>query len=123
PARRCGGGGGGGAGLPVWGGAGRPPWATVAAGFVLAAGATLWPVGLPLLIVFLLYLTVRRVGWRVLGATAAAGAIPLAGYVLWFHSAHGRYGFSHRDGIFLWARTVTFAHCAMLRSPAGQHTL
>jgi len=109
--------------LTLWWRAERPLWATVAAGFVLAAGATLWPVGLPLLIVFLLYLTVRRVGWRVLGATAAAGAIPLAGYVLWFHSAHGRYAFSNSDGIFLWSRTMTFANCAIIRPPAGELAL
>ena len=39
--------------LTLWWRRDRPLWATVAAGFVLAAAATLWPVGLPVLILFL----------------------------------------------------------------------
>ena len=62
--------------LTLWWRRDRPLWATVVAGFVLAAAATLWPVGLPVLIVFLLYLALRRVGWRAFGAAAAAGAVP-----------------------------------------------
>ena len=100
---------------------GRPPlWATVAAGAVLAVGATLWPVGLPMLIVFLLYLALRRVGWRALVATGAAGAIPLAGYLLWFHGFYGQFAFTNSDGIYLWSRTATFANCAIIRPPADE---
>ena len=62
--------------LTLWWRRDRPLWATAAAGFLLAAAATLWPVGLPVLIVFLLYLAVRRVGWRAFGAAAAAGRGP-----------------------------------------------
>jgi hypothetical protein len=109
--------------LTLWWRRDRPLWATVAAGFVLAAAATLWPVGLPVLIVFLLYLAVRRVGWRAFGAAAAAGAIPLAGYVLWFHSHYGRYAFSNSDGIYLWSRTMTFANCAVIQPPADELVL
>ena len=92
-------------------------------GFLLAAAATLWPVGLPVLIVFLLYLAVRRVGWRAFGAAAAAGAIPVAGYVLWFHGHYGRYAFSNSDGIYLWSRTMTFANCAVIQPPKDQLVL
>jgi hypothetical protein len=109
--------------LTLWWRGERPLWATVAAGLVLAAGATLWPVGLPMLIVFLLYLALRRVGWRAFGAAAVAGAIPLAGYVLWFHAAHGRYAFSNSDGIYLWSRTMTFADCAVIKPPADEVAL
>ena len=109
--------------LTLWWRGGRPLWATVAAGFVLAAGATLWPVGLPVFIVFLLYLVLRRVGWRAFGATAVAGAIPLAGYVLWFHSVYGVSAFSNSDGIYLWSRTMTFANCAVIKPPADELAL
>ena len=109
--------------LTLWWRRDRPLWATVVAGFVLAAAATLWPVGLPVLIVFLLHLAVRRVGWRAFGAAAAAGAIPLAGYVLWFHSHYGRYAFSNSDGIYLWSRTMTFANCAVIQPPADERVL
>ena len=109
--------------LTLWWRRDRPLWATAAAGFLLAAAATLWPVGLPVLIVFLLYLAVRRVGWRAFGAAAAAGAIPLAGYVLWFHGHYGRYAFSNSDGIYLWSRTMTFANCAVIQPPADELVL
>src|SRR5262249_46760073 len=68
-------------------------------------------------------LAVRRVGWRAFGAAAAAGAIPLAGYVLWFHSHYGRYAFSNSDGIYLWSRTMTFANCSVIQPPAGEQVL
>jgi hypothetical protein len=90
---------------------------------VLAAAATLWPVGLPMLIVFLLYLVLRRVGWRAFGAAAVAGVVPLASYVLWFHGAYGRYAFSNSDGIYLWSRTMTFANCAVIEPPADERAL
>src|SRR2546430_12939 len=109
--------------LTLWWRRDRPLWATVVAGFVLAAAATLWPVGLPVLIVFLLYLTVRRVGWRAFGAAAAAGAVSLAGYVLWFHGHYGRYALSNSDSIYLWSRTMTFANCAVIRPPADELVL
>ena len=109
--------------LTLWWRGRRPLWATVAAGLVLAAGATLWPVGLPVLIVFLLYLALRRVGWRAFGAAALACAVPLAGYVLWFHSVYGRYAFSNSDGIYLWSRTMTFANCAVIKPPADELAL
>jgi len=109
--------------LTLWWRGKRPLWATVTAGFVLAATATLWPVGLPLLIIFLLYVALRRVGWRAFGVAAVTAAIPLAGYVLWFHSAHGRYAFSNSDGIYLWSRTMTFANCAIIKPPADELAL
>jgi hypothetical protein len=109
--------------LTLWWRGQRPLWATVAAGFVLAVAATLWPVGLPLLIVFLLYLVLRRVGWRALGAAALAGVVPLAGYVLWFQGVYGRYAFGNSDGIYLWSRTMTFANCAVIRPPADERAL
>jgi hypothetical protein len=109
--------------LTLWWRERRPWWATATAGFLLAVAATLWPVGLPLLIVFLLYLALRRVGWRAFGATALAGAVPLAGYLLWFHSHYGPYAFSNSDGIYLWSRTMTFANCAVIKPPADELAL
>ena len=109
--------------LTLWWRGERPLWATVTAGAILAAGATLWPVGLPMFIMFLLYLVVRRVGWRAFGATAAAGLVPLGGYVLWFYGSYGHLGFSNSDGIYLWSRTMTFANCAIIKPPANEQAL
>ena len=58
---------------------GRPPlWATVAAGGGLPGGATPWPVGVPMLIVFLLYLAPRPGGWRGLGGPRGPGGVTAA---------------------------------------------
>jgi hypothetical protein len=109
--------------LTVWWPAGHPPWPAIAAGGFLGAAATLWPVGLPMLVVLLAYLALRRAGWRALTGAALAGAVPLAGYLLWFHHAHGHYAFSYSDGIFLWSRTMTFADCEVIQPPASERRL
>jgi hypothetical protein len=106
--------------LVVWWRGERPAWATIGAGLVLAGAATWWPVGLPLLIVYLIYLLVRRTGWRTLAATVAAGAVPLAGYLLWFDLAYHQVAFSDSDGIFLWSRTMSFANCAVIKPPPAE---
>jgi hypothetical protein len=109
--------------LTLWWRAGAPVWATVAAGAVLAVSATFWPVGLPMLIVFLAYLALRKAGWRALAATAAAAAVPLGGYLLWFAGTYHHVAFSDSDGIYLWSRTMTFANCAVIDPPAAQRPL
>jgi hypothetical protein len=109
--------------LAVWWPAGHPPWPAIAAGGILGAAATLWPVGLPMLLVFLAYLALRRAGWRALTGATLAGALPLAGYLLWFHDTHGHYAFSNSDGIFLWSRTMSFADCAVIQPPASERPL
>ncbi|MBO0776745.1 MAG: hypothetical protein J2P34_10565 [Actinobacteria bacterium] len=109
--------------LTLWWREDRPPWATVTAGALLAIAATLWPVGLPLLIVFLIYLLVRRAGWRRIGATVAAGVVPLALYGLWFDGFHHSVGFTYSDGIYLWSRTMSFADCSVIRPPANEAVL
>jgi hypothetical protein len=106
--------------LTLWWRGRSPRWATVTAGAALAVGATLWPVGLPMLIVFLVYLLLRRVGWRTVAVTAAAGAIPLVLYLSWFYAAYSVVAFTNSDGIFLWSRTMTFANCAVIKPPADE---
>ncbi len=105
--------------LVLWWRQDRPAWATIAAGLLLGVAAILWPVGLPLLIMYLVgYLILRRTGWRVLAATAVISVLPLGGYLMWFHGSQHRFAFSNSDGIFLWSRTMTFANCAIIKPPA-----
>ena len=66
---------------------------------------------------------VRRAGWRVLAATVAAAALPLAGYLAWFDHSYHRVAFSNSDGIYLWSRTMSFANCAVIKPPAGEAAL
>lgn len=109
--------------LTLWWRDGRRPQASAAAGGLLAAGACFWPVGLPLLVVFLGFLGVRRTGWRVLAATVAAAVLPLAGYLAWFDHTYHRVAFSDSDGIYLWSRTMSFANCAVIKPPPGEAVL
>ena len=96
----------------------RPGWSLPAAALCLGVAAAFWPVGLPLLIVLLVYILVRRLGWRSLVATVVIGAVPLAAYVGWYDVRYHRVAFNSSDGVFLWSRTMTFANCAIIKPPA-----
>jgi hypothetical protein len=107
----------------LWRRAGPSLRRAAAAGVLLGLSATLWPVGLPLLIVLVIYLIVRKAGWRAAGAAALAGALPLVLYLGWFDESHGALAFNDSDGVFLWSRTMTFANCAVIRPPADERAL
>jgi hypothetical protein len=109
--------------LTLWWRGERPVWATVSAATVLAVSFTFWPVGLPILVLFLLYAALRRVGWRALTAGTAAAAVPLAGYMLWFNHTYHHLTFSYSNGIYLWSRTMTFANCAVIKPPPSLRPL
>ena len=109
--------------LILWWRGDRPLWATVTAGAVLAVSASVWPVGLPLLVLYLGYLLLRRVGWRRFAVTVVASAVPLAAYGLWFDAVYHTPTLSYSDGIFLWSRTMSFANCAVIKPPAGEAVL
>jgi hypothetical protein len=109
--------------LTLWWRARRPAWATVTAGFLLAVAATFWPVGTALLLLFLLYLIVRRAGWRRIAATAAAAAVTLGAYLGWFGLRYHSLAFTYSDGIYLWSRTMSFANCKVIKPPAGELAL
>jgi hypothetical protein len=106
--------------IALWRRDGRPSQASAAAGGLLAVSACFWPVGLPLLVMFLAFLAVRRAGWRVLAATVAAAVLPLAGYLAWFDHTYHRVAFSDSDGIYLWSRTMSFANCSVIKPPPGE---
>lgn len=106
--------------LTLWWRRDRPAWATVTAGLLFAVAATFWPVGLPLLIVFLLYLIVRRAGWRRIGATVVVSALTLGVYLSWFDATYHSFSFTYSDGIYLWSRTMSFANCKVIKPPARE---
>ena len=111
------------AGISLWWPDRRTPQATAAAAGLLAVAACFWPVGLPLLLVFLAFLVLRRAGWQVLAAAVAAAVLPLAGYLAWFDHTYHRVAFSNSDGIYLWSRTMSFANCAAIKPPPGEAAL
>ena len=119
---------------------GAPPpwWATAVAGLCVGVAGVTRSVGLPLLLVFCVYLAIRwivaararrartehrRRRQRLLGGVvpilviAVAGALPMAAYASWYRSVHGAYGFSGSSGVFLYSRTMAFASCAEMRPP------
>ena len=89
---------------------GRHPARLAAAGLLLSAATTTRTIGLPLLLLALLWLLLRR-RWRAVGLVAVTGLLPLVCYAGWFHSENGRYGITATDGVFLWGRTAAFVRC------------
>ncbi|MGE5291773.1 MAG: hypothetical protein ACM3ML_32170 [Micromonosporaceae bacterium] len=99
-----------------------PPlaWRAALAGSLLAFATLTRPVGIPLIAITLSYLVARRVGWRAITAVGLTACAPVAGYVLWFHAAHGQFGLDSTDGIYLWGRTAAFAECGVIKPPASE---
>lgn len=88
-------------------------------GLLLAAATLTRTVGLPLIAVFALML-IHRARGRVATASVAlaSAALPILGYGAWFHATHHRIGIVGANGVFLYAKTMTFADCAVMRPPA-----
>ncbi|MEU5883240.1 hypothetical protein [Spirillospora sp. NPDC047279] len=96
----------------------RPTWWLGAlAGLALAAATVTRTVGLPLIFVFVLYLLLRRVSWRTIGATAAVFTLGVAAYAGWYKAEHGEYALSNTTGFFLYGRTAAFADCDVIQPP------
>jgi hypothetical protein len=91
----------------------RPSVLTMGVAGLLMGYATLVrSVGEPLLLVVLVGMLARRVGWRRLATLAVASVIPVGAYVIWFHSATGQYALTESSGPFLYSRVSTFAECS-----------
>ena len=101
----------------------RRPSRTVPAAFLVGATAIIWPVGLALLAVLLVTLVIRRSGWLALTAAVLAGAVPLVAYAGWFDAREHQFSLTRSDGVFLWARTMLFANCAVIKPPADERAL
>jgi hypothetical protein len=87
---------------------------------LLALTALTRSVGVPLLLLMLVFLALRRVGARRFAAAAVACLLPLALYASWYRADHGRFALSGTDGVPLWARTMTFADCRRIQPPAQE---
>ena len=95
----------------------------VAAGLLIAAAALTRTVGVVAIAPALLYLAVRRVGWRRLAATVLVFALPLVGYMAWFDSIYGRFDMSGMTGWFLYGRVAQIAECPGLKLTPVQRRL
>jgi hypothetical protein len=90
----------------------RPPlWVAVLVGLATGYAATVRTVGEPLLVLVVIGILLRKMGWRRVAATAVAGVLPILGYVIWFHSYTGHYALDESNGTFLYSRVQSFADC------------
>lgn len=96
------------------------PRAAAAAGLLFALAAMTRTIALPVLVLALAVLAIRRIGLRPLLAAALAGGLPIIAYAGWYASAFGRFALAGGDGVALWARTMTFANCQVIRPPANE---
>jgi hypothetical protein len=96
---------------------------SVVAGLLMGASVIVRPTSLPLVLVMAGFLLLREAGWRRVCAVLVAGAVPMAGYALWFYTAYGSFNLTNSNGLFLWSRTMTFANCAVIRPPADLRAL
>ncbi|MBW8484526.1 hypothetical protein [Actinomadura parmotrematis] len=109
--------------LLLWpGGAPGLRW-TVGAAVLLGLATLTRSAGLPLLLLFGLYLLVRRTGWRHVLAALAAGLVPLVAYSSWFAAHHGEFAMTRSTGVFLYGRVAPFADCRAMRPPVDEMPL
>ncbi len=98
----------------------RPPlWAVSVAGLAAGYSATVRSVGEPMIVILVAGLIIRRVGWVRVAAALAAGILPIAGYMAWFHASYGSYELTRASGTFLYSRVSSFADCQQM-SPAPE---
>jgi hypothetical protein len=94
-------------------------WTVAVAGLLIGYATLVRSVGEPLLVVALVGMLARRVGWLRLAALAVAGVVPIAAYMFWFHQHDGKYALTESAGPFLYSRVSTFAECSKITMPAG----
>jgi hypothetical protein len=95
-----------------------------ASGVLLGYAAVTRSVAVPLIAVFVVYLIVRRVGWRRVVAFVAAAAVVLGGYAAVFKAEHGKFALTTYGPRFLYSKAATFADCGRLGDlPADERPL
>jgi hypothetical protein len=92
--------------------------AMAVAGLMIGYATITRSVGEPLLAVVFVVMLVRRVGLLRLVSLVAAGIMPIAVYMIWFHTWYGQYALTESSGAFLYSRVSTFAECSEIDPPA-----
>ena len=102
----------------------RPSVLAIAiAGLLIGYATVVRSVGEPLLVVVLVAMLIRRVGWRRLVTLLVAGIVPIGAYMIWFHASYGKYALTESSGTFLYGRVSTFAECSKINPPASLRVL
>jgi hypothetical protein len=92
-------------------------------GLLLGLSDVLRSVGLPLLVVFAVYMLIRRVSLRRVIAMGVICALPVIAYAGLFDLEHGQFAMTDSTGIFLYSRTMTFAECSKMSIPNDEKQL
>jgi hypothetical protein len=95
----------------------------VLVGALLGLAEVMRSVGLPLLVVFAVYMIIRRISWRKVAATIVVCLVPVFGYAGWFYAEHGQFAMTNSTGVFLYSRVMTFADCTKMKVPANELSL
>jgi hypothetical protein len=86
-------------------------------GLLLGIADALRSVGLPILVVFAVYMVLQRVKWRRILAMGVICGVPLVAYAGVFDLEHGQFAMSDSTGVFLYSRVMTFAECSKMNVP------
>ena len=98
--------------------------AAAAAGLLLGYAGVVRSVGAPFFAVFVIYLLIRRPGWRRFAVFCVGFALVNAGYLTMFHAQHGSWSYTSYGARFLYARVATFADCSKIEGlPANERAL
>lgn len=102
----------------------KPPvLITALAGLLTGYAALVRSVGEPLLVIIVIGMVARRMGWRRIAATVVAGLIPIAAYMSWYHASEGRYALNAGGGTFVYGRVQSFADCPRMDPSPGLRVL
>ncbi|MET8002585.1 hypothetical protein [Nonomuraea glycinis] len=83
----------------------------VVVGLLLALTWLTRSIGLPILALVVVYLLIKRTGWKPVVAVVTACAIPVVAYMSWFAASFGKFAMTNSDGLILYMRTAIFADC------------
>jgi hypothetical protein len=103
----------------------RPSWKIAAAvGLIVGMAWLTRSVGMPVLLGVLVYLLIRRAGWRPIAITLAACMLPVVAYMGWYKVDGGKFAITESNGIFLYARVYKFADCHQMKDlPVREYPL
>lgn len=94
----------------------RRPATVAAIGLLLAAATLTRTVGQPLIVVVAAWFVLRR-RFKPAVVLLAAALVPILAYGAWFHATYQRTGLIGANGVFMYARTMSFADCAKMDPP------
>ncbi|WP_214108042.1 hypothetical protein [Acrocarpospora catenulata] len=82
-----------------------------AVGGLLAFTALTRSIGLPILALVVVYLLIKRSGWKPILAMVVACGLPVVAYMSWFKAVNGQFAMTTSDGVILYMRTASFSDC------------